>query len=153
MARSSKSGGKHITPSEMWGLFLQYKDDVKKNPRYMAEQRKGTVVVHKTFDGELPDTIIEIPKERPLTLEGFENWVYTETKLAKSLEHYFVNSRNAYDNYIDVCARIKKFIRQDQIEGGMVGSYNPSITQRLNGLVEKTENKHEVSEIIIKHES
>jgi hypothetical protein len=30
-------------------------------------------------------------------------------------------------------------IRQDQIEGGMVGQYNPSITQRLNGLTEKTD--------------
>jgi len=30
-------------------------------------------------------------------------------------------------------------IRQDQISGGMVGQYNPSITQRLNGLVEKSQ--------------
>jgi hypothetical protein len=31
----------------------------------------------------------------------------------------------------------------------MAGIFNPSITQRLNNLVEKTENKHEVSEIKI----
>jgi hypothetical protein len=30
-------------------------------------------------------------------------------------------------------------IRQDQIEGGMVGQFNPSITQRLNSLTEKTD--------------
>ena len=30
-------------------------------------------------------------------------------------------------------------IRQDQIEGGMSGIYNPSITQRLNGLTDKSE--------------
>ena len=30
-------------------------------------------------------------------------------------------------------------MRQDQIEGGMAGMYNPSITQRLNSLVEKTQ--------------
>jgi len=40
---------------------------------------------------------------------------------------------------MEVCSRIKKSIRKDQIEGGMVGQYNPSITQRLNGLVEKQE--------------
>lgn len=125
----------------MWGLFLQYKDSVKNNPKLRHD-----FVGKDAYE-------VERKLERPLTLEGFENWVYIETKLAKSLEHYFANTRNAYDKYIDVCARIKKFIRQDQIEGGMVMIYNPSITQRLNGLVEKTENKHEVSEIIIKHES
>jgi hypothetical protein len=31
----------------------------------------------------------------------------------------------------------------------MAGIFNASITQRLNNLVEKTENKHEVSEIKI----
>jgi hypothetical protein len=31
--------------------------------------------------------------------------------------------------------------------------YNPSITQRLNRLIEVTENSHEVKEIVIKHES
>ena len=34
---------------------------------------------------------------------------------------------------------IREVIRRDQIEGGMVGQYNPSITQRLNGLKEQTE--------------
>ena len=30
-------------------------------------------------------------------------------------------------------------IREDQITGGMVGQYNPSITQRLNALKEQIE--------------
>ena len=47
---------------------------------------------------------------------------------------------------------LRKTIRQDQIEGGMAGVYNPSITQRLNSLVEKTENKHEVNEIKITYD-
>ena len=47
---------------------------------------------------------------------------------------------------------VYKDIRNNQIEGGMAGIYNPSITQRLNGLVERTENKHEVSEIVVKKE-
>ena len=34
---------------------------------------------------------------------------------------------------------IKKEIRENQITGGMLGIYNPSITQRLNNLVEKVE--------------
>jgi hypothetical protein len=40
---------------------------------------------------------------------------------------------------VTICTHIKEIVRQDQIEGGMVGQYNPSITQRLNGLKEQTE--------------
>jgi hypothetical protein len=40
-------------------------------------------------------------------------------------------------------------IRQDQIEGGMAGVYNPSITQRLNGLKENIEESGS-KELIIK---
>jgi hypothetical protein len=46
-----------------------------------------------------------------------------------------------YDDYMTICSRIKEQIRQDQIEGGMVGQYNPSITQRLNNLTDKQEHK------------
>jgi hypothetical protein len=39
--------------------------------------------------------------------------------------------------------RILDEIRNDQIEGGSVGQYNASITQRLNGLTDKQEIKTE----------
>jgi hypothetical protein len=48
------------------------------------------------------------------------------------------------------CSYIKREIRNDQISGGMVGQYNPSITQRLNNLTEKsdiTTNGQAISEI------
>ena len=34
---------------------------------------------------------------------------------------------------------LKEEIRENQILGGLLGFFNPSITQRLNGLVEKQE--------------
>jgi len=46
---------------------------------------------------------------------------------------------NRYEEFIAICSHIKKQIRKDQIEGGMSGMYNPSITQRLNSLTEKTD--------------
>ena len=58
------------------------------------------------------------------------------------LSHYFANTDNKYSDYLTICSRIKRSVRQDQIEGGMAGIYNPSITQRLNGLVEKTQNEN-----------
>jgi len=48
-----------------------------------------------------------------------------------------------YDDFCEVCARIKNEIREDQITGGILSFYNPSITQRLNNLVEKSEVKIE----------
>jgi hypothetical protein len=57
---------------------------------------------------------------------------------------------NAYEDYRTICKCIEDEIRTDQIEGGMVGQYNPSITQRLNGLTEKqdvTTNGESINEI------
>jgi len=72
----------------------------------------------------------------PLTMAGFECYCLDK---GSDAHHYFDNTDNRYDAYRTICIRIKKRIRQDQIEGGMVGQFNSSITQRLNGLTEKTD--------------
>ena len=48
------------------------------------------------------------------------------------------NKDNRYSDYATICSYIKKKTRRDQIEGGMAGIFNPSITQRLNNLAENT---------------
>jgi hypothetical protein len=124
---TSKGHGKYIeTPERMWELFLAYVKEVKSNPR------KKVVFVGK--DGIQKDELLE----RPLTLEGFELYV-ADLHIAMNLQQYFENRDGRYENYISICTRILKSIRHDQIEGGMVGQYNASITQRLNGLAEKTQ--------------
>lgn len=112
------------SPEKMWELFCAYRDEVKNNPR------KKMVFVGR--DGSQDYELLE----RPLTYDGFQVFGY-ENKL--TVHHYFDNPDGAYDDYREVCTRIKKIIRDDQITGGMVGQYNSSITQRLNGLVEKTQ--------------
>lgn len=132
--------GKHKyieSPEKMWELFNAYSDEVKKNP------------IKRTVKGNKDFIVSAEELRRPLTMEGFEIWCF-ENGVIADLGHYFANTDKAYEDYRTICQLIKKKIRQDQIEGGMAGIYNPSITQRLNNLVEKTENKHEVSEIIIK---
>lgn len=120
-------GTKYIeTPEKMWELFEAYKKETKAKPILK------TVFVGKDGQREKEDL------ERPLTLEGFENYVADLGVLA-DLGHYFANSDNRYEDYCTICSRIRRAIRQDQIEGGMAGIYNPSITQRLNGLVDKTQ--------------
>lgn len=112
------------TPEILWGLFLDYKKHAKQNPKF------ENVLSNRT--GE----VVGIPREIPLTTEGFENYLF-DRGIINDLGDYFSNKNDAYSNYSTICTRIKQNIRQDQIEGGMANLYNSSITQRLNNLVEK----------------
>ncbi len=116
------------TPEKMWELFEAYRKDVKDNPRFVFD--------YVGKDG----TEVRKPLERPLTMEGFKCYVWDVEGF--TVEQYFTNQDGAYTEYLGICSRIKETIRRDQIEGGMVGQYNASITQRLNGLAEKTH--HEI---------
>ena len=114
------------TPAMMEKLFLEYKAATKKKPIKQHDYVGGFAKsVHRK-------------KERPLTMEGFENYCW-EKKIISELKDYFSNRESRYEAFVPICTRIKQIIRQDQIEGGMAGIYNPSITQRLNNLVERTE--------------
>ena len=114
------------TPAKFWELFEDYRKDTKDNPRIKVE--------YVGKDGDRMET----PLVRPLTIEGFENYV-ADLGVIQDLGHYFANTDKKYNDYRTICSRVRKAIRQDQIEGGMVGQYNASITQRLNSLKEQTE--------------
>lgn len=114
------------TPEKLWEYFELYKKDTKSRP-FLVKDWVGK---------DAHDVYRE--KERPLTIEGFECWL-ADQNIIDNLSNYFANSDNRYSDYSTICSRVKKAVRQDQIEGGMAGMYNPSITQRLNGLVEKTQ--------------
>jgi hypothetical protein len=112
------------TPEKLWELFEEYVDSVKKSPiRVQDYVGKDAVMVYRD-------------RERPLTDKGFYNYCRRNIGCVRQ---YFENQDKLYDEYITICRAIKDEIDQDQIEGGMTGIYNPSITQRLNGLVDKKE--------------
>ena len=112
------------SPEQLYELFERYKTDVKANPR-----------IKSVFGGKEFEERAE-PLERPLTMEGFEIFCWHEVGC---VEDYFKNTNKNYNEFSPICSHIRKEIRRDQIEGGMVGQYNPSITQRLNGLKEQVE--------------
>ena len=119
-------GTKNIeTPERFWELFQEYAEQTKANPRYKHELDKF-------------GNVVKIPLRVPLTIEGFEMYCFNQGVI-NDLSNYFANSNNLYADYSTICTRVRKAVRNDQIEGGMVGQYNPSITQRLNNLVEKTQ--------------
>lgn len=123
----------------MWTLFEEYRTEIKSNPIIIVEQKKGNTIIPKGFDGDLDfSNTVELPAQRPLTMEGFQNYL-DEQGVITDVTDYFENKEGRYADFVRICSRIKRVIRQDQIEGGMAGIYNPSITQRLNNLVEKTQ--------------
>lgn len=120
------------TPEKLWEYFQEYKKETKSKPFLIKDW-----VGKDAFN-------VQREKERPLTIEGLECWLF-EKDIIGDLSHYFANTDNKYTDYLTICHAIKKAVRKDQIEGGMAGMYNPSITQRLNGLVEKTQTEVNVT--------
>lgn len=115
------------TPEILFKLFEKYIKHTKSNP-----------VKKMDFKGKDAEKVY-YELEAPLTMVGFENYVSYIPDMPTDLKDYFANSNDAYKEFSPICSRIRRIIREDQIKGGMTGIYNPSITQRLNGLTEKTE--------------
>jgi len=109
------------SPDEMWEMFERYKEFTKSNPRHKMEVTRSGVT--------------PIPLEVPLTMVGFYNFA---RKRVGDVKQYFIEVET-YPEFLTICHAIKDEVQQDQIEGGMVNIYNPSITQRLNSLSEKVE--------------
>ena len=112
-------------PKTIQEYFDAYYKEVKSSPRIIYD-----------FVGK-DGTEVKKRLERPLTIEGFFTFCRKNYKV--SLEHYWYNTDGAYDEYCSIISHVKAEIRQDQIEGGMVGQYNSNLTARLNGLTDKQE--------------
>lgn len=112
------------TPEKLMQIFEEYKAYCAANPRikWVLSQKTAEMVAE--------------PLRVPLTNEGFEIFCYNNYS---DVHHYMDNTDGRYSDYRTVCTHIKKEIRNDQITGGMVGQFNPSITQRLNALKEHTD--------------
>jgi len=130
MAKEQKKRGRKKaieTPAIMWDLFKQYAKETKDNPRIQYD-----------YVGRNGDKVAK-PLEVPLTMCGFELFVADNSTVdIIRIEQYFSNYEKRYTEFVGICRAIRAAIRKDQIEGGMVGQYNPSITQRLNSLHETT---------------
>lgn len=109
---------KIASPALLLKLFFAYQDEAKKNP-----------IIKKGRVGR-PAKDVFRQSERPLTMKDFEAYC-SKRQVIHGLKNYFANTGNTYKDFIEVCQRIETAIRADQIEGGMAGIYNPSITQHL----------------------
>lgn len=108
-----------------------------------SEARKWPKVQYVGKDGA---QVVDYPK-MPYTFEGFKRYCYLKHGC---VEQYFTNQDGLYSEFMGICSRIKDWIREDQITGGLLGNYNASITQRLNGLTDKTESRLSIEQPIFK---
>jgi hypothetical protein len=113
-------------PDELKKAFEGYKAHLE------IEAEKWLKVQYVGKDGDRKEDKYRLP----MTFEGFKVYCYEEYG---KIEQYFVNQDGLYNEFMSICSHIKEQIRTDQITGGLLGLYNPSITQRLNGLTEKSE--------------
>jgi hypothetical protein len=120
------------SPDELYAAFEAYKKD-------LDEKAKEWLKVQ--YVGKDGDRVTDKYK-LPYTLEGFERYCYDNHGVVK---HYFDNKEGYYDDFGVVCSRIRAEIRENQILGGLIGIYNPSITQRLNGLTDKIQTEQNVN--------
>lgn len=115
------------TPEELLAAWKEYKQFLK------DEALNWPKVQYVGKDGRR----VEDYPVLPLTQEGFETWYFE--KYGKFIDQYFKNKKGYYEEFIPICSHIMKERRAQQITGGMLGMFNPSITNRLNDLKESTD--------------
>lgn len=113
-------------PEELFNAFEQYKANL------LEQSKEWVKVQYVGKDGER----VEEPQKVPMTMEGF--YIYCR-KHYGDVKEYFLNRTGLYDDFTTICSHIKDEVRNNQITGGLLGFFNPSITQRLNNLVDKVE--------------
>lgn len=123
-------------PEALQKAFNKYKQDlVRQSQEWLRVQYVGK-------DG----TRVQEPQKVPMTMEGFKRFCrenYGE------VGQYFANQSGCYQDFVKICESIKEEIRENQIIGGLLNFYNPSITQRLNGLIDKSENTFKIEDSAI----
>jgi len=113
------------TPEIFWKLFQDYVIDLK------AKESEWIKIQYVGKEGDKK----EDPLKLPLTIEGFKRYCWDVG--IGCVEQYFKNQDEAYTEFLPICSRVKNSIRENQILGGMLNVFNPSITQRLNNLTDQ----------------
>lgn len=109
------------TPEEFYKLFETYVEHTKTRKRLVPKATNKGVL----YEEHIP----------PLTIDGFKAF---SNQTATDINRYWYNV-GEFDAFVSVVTRIKEEIRQDQIEGALVGQYQQNIVARLNNLTEKTD--------------
>ena len=116
---------KSYQPKEWAQKFIDY-----------LEHRQGKVwnKQESIKSGDSAGTVFDVPISLPLTIESF--CVFANVSMQT---FYNYEKAKTYEDYFEITARIRITIESDQLEGAIVGAYNPNIIARKLGLADKTE--------------
>jgi hypothetical protein len=136
----TKSGVSKLfnSPEHFLTESLKYFEWASNNPWLKQEQLKTPPRAAKDDDGNVyfPPNIVEIPTQRPFTIEGLCNYLGITYETFLNYE-----KKESYSDFFSVLAYVRKLIENQQLEGGMVGAFNPAIVIRKLGLKEQIESK------------
>ena len=118
-------------PKEIYDAFTKYKEYL------ILEAANWPKVQYVGKDGK---RVTDNPV-LPFTMDGFEVFCYDRYG---RIDQYFDNREGYYVDFLSICSRIRMEIRDNQITGGMLSQFNPSITQRLNNLKETIEQTNNI---------
>jgi hypothetical protein len=111
------------TPAEFLEKAYEYFKWCDENPWSKKEAIKG---------GDFAGTIISIPTQRPYTIEGMCVYIGINRKT-------FTELYSTRKEFIPVTTHAREVIEANQLEGAIVGVYNPNIIARKLGLADKKE--------------
>jgi hypothetical protein len=114
---------KYKSPAEFLEKVYEYFNSRDKNPRYKKDVIRS---------GDNAGMIINIPLEQPYTIEGMCVFL----KIDRSTFSGLYCQRK---EFIPVTTHAREVIEADQLEGAIMGIYNPNIIARKLGLADKKE--------------
>lgn len=114
------------SPELLMEAVEEYLTYVDESPWMNKEAIKG---------GEFAGQIISIPTARPYTLTGLCLYLNCDTSYFRKFK------TTCSEDFFTVITRIEEIILTQQIEGALVGAFNPNLTARINGITEKSESK------------
>lgn len=123
------------SPEQLFELFEAYKLNL------IEQAREWPKIQYVGKDGI---RVEDYPK-LPLTIEGLYTYAYKQGY--GIIKQYFKADSAEFPEFLPICSCIKNEVRENQIMGGLINVFNPSITQRLNNLAEKVEGSVELKQI------
>ena len=128
--RSKHGRGKlFATPELLWEAACEYFAYCDKNPwKVVKDKTKG-----KNKEKE------ESPTQCPYTLTGLMAYL----DVSKSFWNDF--KKGGHEDFSVVITRIENIIESQQLEGAIVGAFNPNIVSRIIGLSDKQKVIHTIN--------
>lgn len=121
------------TPELLYQYFEAYKKKCKENPKF-----------ENCYSARLND-YKPIPREIPITMNGFEVWLF-KNKIVAKLQDYLSNKDDRYSQYACILRTIKAEIYNDKYNGAAAGIFNQNIIARDLGLTDKKEIKAQIEQ-------